>query len=373
MKALDTEVTRDYIKNNSILIENCKRKHGFVGILNISCQLGGSIQLISVDIAPCIESDNLDGYIALLRPRHYDNKEVGKEFVSGLELSSSHKDWHFLKFVPPEVLCGYALVKILRSVAVTFQTEKGRVLTAEDILPSYMVKTALLWILDPEEKRSNMYKGLDIYPIVEKETCSSYKEDVFALCEQLLHPIHTPGLDSTEVDKLLLDICKKCTTGMGHLTARERILPYVLATKCSGRQQQNGINLQWMKASGNPDVQVIEHGDETTESRKIYTDSEAETVRMAQEHGKKPGGHFSHHTIAYPDISEETARKSRVWALRIVRFLPQLLKYKGETFVGRKSISIDGIRNYYLPDQEISPKDKDLAVTLCHVLEAMLE
>ena len=144
MKVLDIEVTRTYIKSNRLIIENCKRKLGFVGILNISHEVSDSVMLISVDITPSIVSDTLHDYTALLRPRYYDNKEVGDEFYRGLELSSSQKDWDFLKFLPPEVMCGYALVKMLRSLANTFQTETGRVYTAEDILPSYMVKAALL-------------------------------------------------------------------------------------------------------------------------------------------------------------------------------------------------------------------------------------
>ncbi len=77
LKALGNEVIQRHIKRNGLIIENCKRKHGFVGMLNISCQLGDRFKLISVDITPSIVGDNLDGYTALLRPRHYDNKEVG--------------------------------------------------------------------------------------------------------------------------------------------------------------------------------------------------------------------------------------------------------------------------------------------------------
>ncbi len=147
-------------------------------MLNIPCKLGDSIQLISIDITPSIVSDNLDRYTALLKPRHYDNKKVYDAFYTGLELSTSQKIWDFIKYLQQEIMCAYVLVKMLRSLEDTFQTGRGRVYTAENILPSYMVKTALLWILDPEEKYSNIYRDLKINTVFHNESSSIYKEDV---------------------------------------------------------------------------------------------------------------------------------------------------------------------------------------------------
>ncbi len=370
LKALGNEVTQRHIKSNGLIIENCKRKHGFVGMLNISCKLGDSIQVISVDITPSIVSDNLDGYTALLRPRHYDNKKVGHESYTGLELSSSQKDWDFLKYLQPEVMCAYALVKMLRSLADTFQTEKGKVYTAEDILPSYMVKTALLWILDPEDKCSKIYKNLKINTVFHNESSSSYKKDVAELCHDLLQNSQASGLDSRDME-LLSNIDQKCTTGSGQLTVRERILPYVLATRHSDRQEQNGINLRWILENWKPDIKDISYQSEVIYSRKFYTDPEAVNVWIEHSIDNKPPEQLSHHKIPYPDITEETARKSRVWALRMLRILPHLLKYKGRTSDCKAKIT--GVRNYYLPEQEIYARDKDLAVALCKVLEAVLE
>ena len=372
LKALDTEVTRTYTKSNGFIIENCQRKHGFVGMLNISCQIGCSMLLVSVDIAPSIVSDNLDTYTALLRPRNYDNKEVGRKFYQGLELSSSQKDWDFLKFLQPEVICGYALVKMLRSVAKSFQTGQGRVCTVEDILPSYVIKTALLWILDPEEKYSTIYKDLEINSVFHREHSNSYKDDVRGLCQAMLGDPQSSGLGS--IDRAtLLDISQKCTLGTGYLSVRERILPYVLATRHTDRQQQNGINLQWMQENWNPYVGDIPHQDEVIYSRTFYKDPEAERISIKHISDNKPVVQMSHHKIAYPAISEETARKCRVWALRLVRLLPHILQYDGWISVGRKSIHIVGVRNYYLPDQEIYARDKGLAVALCQLLESVLE
>ncbi len=345
LKALDTDTTRDYIKSSNIILENCKRKHGFVGMLNVSWNSGDSIQLISIDITPNIMSENLGGHTALLRPRHYDNYKIGDDFYDALELSSSQKDWDFLKFLKPEVMCAYVLVKMLRSVAKTFQTAEGKTYTAEDILPSYMVKTALLWILDPEERCYEIYKNLDIDSVFQSEHINSYKEDVRGLCQKLVHNSLALALPRQDW-KMLCHIFYKCAIGTEYITVRERVWPYVVATRCNDRQEQNGINLQWMQTNVRQENEIIESDN-------------------------KPVGQMSHHKISYPDISDDMARKCRVWALRILRILPHLLQYDGVTPDGEETIT--GVRNYYLPDQEIYARDKDLAVALCRVLETMLD
>ena len=47
-----------------------------------------------------------------------------------------------------------------------------------------------------------------------------------------------------------------------------------------------------------------------------------------------------------------------------------ILEYKGRTADREKIV---GVRSYYLPDQEIYARDKDLAIALCRVLEAVLQ
>ncbi len=386
LKALNAEATSSYSKGNGLIIENCERRHGFVGMLNISCRIGDSIQLISVDIARSIVGGHLKAYTALLRPRNHDNEEVGSTYYHGLELSSSHKDWDFLKFLQPEVMCGYALVKMLRSMAGPFQTDKGRKYTAEDILPSYMVKMALLWILDPENKRSEIYKDVKIDSVFDHETSSGFEADVVGVCqeillephvsgakgvwlslkEHLLKKSHVSGLDFSD-RHMVFKIYKKCAAGNRVLTATERILPYVMATMYSDKQNQNGINLEWIEENLNPDIL---HQYEIIDSRNFYTETEAEGARIQHSSENKANGQLSHHKLSYPDISEETARKCRVWALRMVQLLPLLLKYNGRT---DERDQITGVRNYYLPHQEIYAKDKDLAVALCKVVEAVLE
>ena len=234
LKALETKTIQDYIKNVCLAIENCKRKHGFVGMLNVSCQASDRIQWISVDIAPAIVSDKLDGFIALLRPRHHDNKQIGKEYPQGLELSTSQKDWDFLKCLPSEVICGYTLVKIIRPLTGKSPSKTGKVFSAEHILPSYMLKTALLWILDPDNKFAKIYNKVAIDTVFDKEPSSSYKGSVLGLCQQLLQEPQPSWLGSEDVG-MLSNICEKCARGTGTLTVRERTLPYVLAASYSGR------------------------------------------------------------------------------------------------------------------------------------------
>ncbi len=185
-----------------------------------------------------------------------------------------------------------------------------------------------------------------------------------------MHDPDVSGLNMWDMNRLL-NIFEKCTSAQGNLTAREQIVPCVLATKHSNRQEQNGINLQWMQQNWKPDKEIISHQDEVIYSRKFYTYPETVKVLVAHNNSEKtPMGQLSYHKIAYPDISKETATKCRVWALWMLWILPQLLQHDGRTVHG---IKITGVRNYYLPDQEIYARDKDLAIALCRVLEAVLE
>ncbi len=360
VKALDTEAVRESLRLNRIIIENLKRKHGFVGILNVSFQGGDNIQFMSVDIAPSIVSGNFDGYTALLRPRHHDNKQVGKELQRGFELSSSHKDWDFLKFLPSEVMCGYSLVKMLRSLGTTFQTKSRHIYMPQEILSSYMIKMALLWVLDPENKFKTTYRQLDPEVILGDE--SSYDGYIRGSVEHVLCDIlgrtKRAYMENDHI-KHLLEISEKIETGSTDLKAREIILPYVLVTKCPGRKVQNGIDLESMAENW----EYVQDGDEIIYSRTFYTEYKQDKHKCRQT--VRP---ISHHTISYPVISEETAKKCLLWARRILRLLPHLLRYSELT----EGEVLNGVRNYYLPEQEVYTRDKDLAIALCGVLEALL-
>ncbi len=372
LKALDSEATRCYIKRNCFVIENLRRKNGFVGMLYISCELDDSYQLISVDVIPTIVSDKLNGYVATLRPRHHGNKEVGDEFYQGLELSTSQKDWDLLKMLQPEVMCAYALVKMLRSLAVAFQTEQDRVYTAEELLPSYMLKTALLWILDPQKKLYSTYPDVETHMDFHIEDNTSWG-DVSGFCQELLQDAKVvSGLVDTDQRKML----KTCAAGYTYLTVTDSIQLYVLETKRSDRHQQNGINLQLMQDTLYPNVEDISHQGEMIYNRQFYTKPEAERAWNKHKNENKSDGRGSYHKISYPDINEETARKCRVWARRILKVLQYLLQHDGAVWSMSKfetKQKITGVRNYYLPDQEIYAKDKNLVVALCQVLETVLE
>ncbi len=160
LDAMQNVAVQKHMKEMRISVENCKRKNGFVGMLKLSYKPGDCIQVISVDLAPCVDDDKLDGYIALLRPRHSEARMVGEEFHRGFELSSSKKDWIMFRSLPYELLCGYTLVKVLRSLTGTFQTASGAIFDSDDILSSYMLKAGLLWVLDPDDKFGSFYPGI---------------------------------------------------------------------------------------------------------------------------------------------------------------------------------------------------------------------
>ena len=207
-----------FLNRTGLVIENYKKKHGFVAMLNVSCKVNRNMHQISIDLAPCVESDQLYGYTALLRHRYYNNKLENPANIPCFELSSSKLDWAFLKYVPLEVLCGYTLVKLLRSLAHTFQAEDGRVYTAEDILPSYMLKTALLWVLDPEDKFEKVYFELSKEGILQNEVTRSYSADVHQLCSILRH--HSIDYN-TQIDSFLQETASTNTNVF--------LLPYIQA------------------------------------------------------------------------------------------------------------------------------------------------
>ena len=549
MKAIESKPLCQFLKQSGIVIEHYQRKHGFVGNLTLSCHGSHGIQTMSVDVVPCFEGNW--GYTPLLRPKKYEKDQYWSTYRYGeraLEVSSYTKDWEFLKYVPVEVLCGYVLAKLLRSQASTFQAEDGQVYSAEDILPSYMLKTALLWILDPEDKINYVYPGLlSIFPL---EPVSAYNCDVLQLSVELLS--HTfeglkdkdvlyslmqceyfkryvcsttePGLEFAT--KLLMDyltehtpekyeqrvkaIVHKCVDGTGYLSPRERVLPYILVTKCRGKNRQNGIDLCQMiqdlnrnslqkireeyaerehlfhrvpvttfttktRQNGTDLAQIIQDltrqswetfqeayvdktqpihlcgesyyqgnadnlqktnslgkidkishhdphrepcyntreanvdGTEIIYNRDFYCrDDEADEQLKGSgfgdrdishhDHQRKPGqniqalkvdeteiiqdrepcydkadgvqqsnalgSNVTNCKVSYPDISEQTARRARLWAKRILHLLPKLLNYQ--------RYGVEGLRNYYLPEQEIYSKDRKLATALCKALEALL-
>ncbi len=401
MKALATTAVTQCLVNSGFTVEHCKRKHGFVGMLELSCKIDGHLQLMSVDLVPCVDSERLDGYIALLRPRHYDNQIVGDEFYKGFELSSSQKDWGLLKSVPVEVLYGYTLVKLLRSQAKSFQAEDQRVYTPEAILPSYLLKTALLWILDPDDKFSTIYGALDNNIAFLTEMAGSYHGDVLRLCRDLLkhmpwddeHISHTGGQvpavhnlaegmarreDHSErvqnwpqddADSLR-EILEQCIASPGYLSGRDRTRPYVLAGRCRDLATPNGLVLPQMMGRNCTDELLS--GASMTKDEQVCSES----IHFHHSAGNPMGNRYritddieytsSDRPKELPsEMDVESARKSRVWALRILRVIPPLLQYKKG--------HVRGLVNYYLPEQEVYPGHIKMAVDLCEALKALLD
>ena len=422
-----------------------------------------------------------------------------------------------------EVLCGYTLAKLLRSLASTFQSKDGQIYKVEDVLPSYMLKTTLLWILDPEDRFHTLYPHT-ISPFIQ-EPVSTYSSDVLQLssellqhrledfkmhdvcfsimqCEWMQHPSYeTDELygfftwymlrwlrdhSSGDTEKSLRAIIHKCSHGSDYLSSKERVLPYTSVTRCKGKRRQNGIDvaqfiqdqhrgslqndqtayvdkaeihstrefhcqyndddlkqngafrktdmvhipyisdiglaqmIQYLVGTSLQNSQVgyvdeieiiysrrfycqdragdlteigtcrntgknsypyfrdidqvrrmsdlyrrfLDNGHEyVDETRMIYN-----RVSICPEHSggmKQNSANRNSGKVSYPDISEETARRARLWAVRILHLLPQLLEYSSE--------EVKGLRNYYLPQQQIYSKDVGLATAFCEALTYLIQ
>ena len=388
MQSFRTKAVQEYLHKNFICIDNCHRKNGFTGTLYVRCgsraasdyHTKGKMTSIAVDVTPGIQ---VDEFICLLFPRHYDRQQVGHFYPTRLELSTSMKDWILLKYVPPEIMHGYILVKLLRPLTKTFQPKDSskRIFSADDILPSYMIKSSLLWVLDQEDRFQKEYTSINKDYIFKGEDVSSYKNDVTYLCRNLISharicsfitgSYHGTGscLSPEDVERLQ-DIQAKCTKSHLHLPGRDRILPYVLMTQrnAAHNRVQNGINVDqlWQKVY-----------DRLARQGFLSVNTENEVIYQRQYYSQ--AGREATHTGAYPDstiygflgeevgqgsdpnISLEMARRCRVWAMRALRLIVILLK-KNES-----------VKNYYLPHQVVPARDADLTIGLCEAFIALLE
>ncbi len=366
LDAMQKVTVQKCMKEMRIAVENCKRKNGFIGMLKLSHKPGDCIQLISVDLAPCVDDDKLDGYIALLRPRHSDARMVGEEFHNGLELSSSKKDWGMFRSLPYEVLCGYTLIKVLRSMTGTFQTASGAIYDSDVILPSYMLKAGLLWVLDPDDKFGKIYPGMYKPSLFTKEKRSNYASDIKEICQQLMQE----GKDTNIVmeTKEMEDLTRlhdKCQGSSGNVSVEERVLPYLLAHKYHSDVKENGINLARMTQrialqEVSPKQVVQDNCLSTCSGVEIPTDDDPRGFSETAVDYNETMPDCSH-----PPLTDNTLRTGRLWALRILRILSGLLQL-GQSALGR------GLRNYYLPGQRIYVRDKDLTIGLCRALESLL-
>ncbi len=410
MKTMDSQVVRTFIKENGLVIENYRRKYGYVSMLTLSFKGHSSLNVITVDVVPCVD---VGGIMALFRQRTYDNKLIGVDSTRILELSSSQQDWNFLMNIPPEIISGYTLAKLLRSLVGTFQAQNGRVYTAEEIIPSYLLKTALLWLLDPEGKFDSTYGPL-IENVKRYEPIEAYSTDVSQLCQTLLQqPFKDVDFSDKQISFVLrewlytsqypcihLETCpnhiyhfhkclaewkiqnnaktcvervksilQKCESGDGYLLSKDRVLPYVLFTRSTATRKENGIDVTQMfkeahiAALQNTLTADINCDDEIIYNRRFYIDKG--TGHILQKHindstAYEASPETRHQRVPSIAISEETARKCRIWAQRILWLLPRLLK------------SNTGLRNYYLPGQTVYTKDVPLAVRLCKALEHLL-
>ncbi len=389
LQAIQGDAVKSFLWQNSIAIDSCHRKHGFNGTMYVTC---GSLdntserqpeaRCIAVDVAPVVQ---VRDYMCLLHVRHYDNQQVDPAFPASFEISSSQMDWNLIQYVPQEVLCGYTMVKLLRSIPKTFQSDSSkRTFTANAVLPSYMVKTSLLWVLDPNDKFREQYKKTEKDEIFLYEAKSTYKDDVLHLCRRLIahsrfcnvvDTRHNGSISCLSADDItqVQEIADKCSSSDLDLSGKERIIPYVLVTQRNAAHQstQNGINMEqvWEKVHqrlAQQGIPGVNTADEVTYNRGYYCKSGRNEI---MDNNPTSGGRYPECMAddlnpergCYPDISLEMARKSRVWALRALRLIVLLLKQE------------EDLVNYYLPSQGVPAKDNDLTIGLCEVFIALLE
>ncbi len=153
----------------------------------------------------------------------------------------------------------------------------------------------------------------------------------------------------------------KCKSSLEYVSVKERVLPYLLIHKYQS-DKQNGIDLTKMaKRSGLHELnhnEVFKDNCSTTYSGgelPMYDDNGTATIHSDT---------FS--DCSHPPLNDDTLRKARLWALRILRLLSELLQYSP----GQHR---PGIRNFYLPGQEIHVHDKDLTIGLCEALWSLLQ
>ncbi len=355
-----------------------------MGKLFVTCGSVGHIsetqprpKYIAVDVAPSIQ---IKDYMCMLHVRHYDNQQADTCFPTRLELSSSQMDWNLLKYVPQEVLCGYTIVKLLRSLAKTFENgdSNKRTFKAEVILSSHMVKTSILWILDPDDKFKDGYKWIRMDEMSQPEEGSTYKDDVLFLCRHLIdhsrccnlkenqHTETVPCLSVEDVMQLQ-GIADKSTGFPLHLSSRDRTLPYVLMTQCNAAHHhiQNGFNEAHLMEKvyhrlASQGIPQLNTEDEVIYNRGYYLECDRD-MKLANTKDSFLSRDLYQEGERHPDISLEMARKGRVWALRALRLIVELLSQN------------DQIKNYYLPRQLIHSPDVHLTLALCEAFIAILE
>ena len=147
----------DTIKRYPLTVENCVRRNGFVGTFHLIWH-GKTMphHRLTVDLVPTIKDQE---WILLLSPRYFDNRVVGhKPHTNSLEMSSEIKDRNLFVSFPSHVKDGYRVAKMLLNLFTEQEfVVDSKQIKAKDIVPSFILKVSLFWLLDPQRKFRTVY------------------------------------------------------------------------------------------------------------------------------------------------------------------------------------------------------------------------
>ncbi len=261
---------------------------------------------VSVDVVPVVRCQS---FVALMRPRHFDHRLVGSHYSTSLEVSAVLLDRNLLLSLDKAIKQGYCLAKITRSSdASPLMTRSGQSLTTEDVLQSYLLKSALFWVLDPQGKFGRVYHGLS-------------REAVFQLQEE----------DRAATLRETVQRCKRLV----RLVATERV------GLCGEADREAGALIEQAKS-------LIALCQDLTPSGMISADGFVAPYLMEAQVSSLLGSTATYDTAASVDI------KSYIhWARRIFRMIKYLFQN------GRQ------MHNYHLSPMEIPVRDQELAIRLC--------
>ena len=189
MKSVSNQKMRDFLKNSNITIDDIRRKSGFVGTIHITWYGATYPKLpICIDVVPGFGHGD---YWCLLRPRHSDGEMIGSQYTTGMELSTQKLDSSLLLSLSKDIRDGYCLSKIIRSLGHDFKTDDSLVLKVDDLIPSYLLKMMLFWIIDPENKWKDVYPSLDNNAFFGEEPHEAVVAETIRLCDELLQQMST--------------------------------------------------------------------------------------------------------------------------------------------------------------------------------------
>lgn len=310
-----------FIKDSRLTSSDVKRKSGFVGTVHVTWHGVKYPELdLTIDVLPVVGHDD---YLCLLQPRYSDGEVVGTIYPRGMELSSQKLDRGLFLSLSQDIQDGYCLAKMVRNLGDAFRTEDDKLLSASELIQSYLLKSTLFWIVDPKDKFEEVYPSLDKKAIYGEEPRSVLVSYTLRVCDDILQTykdnIDVQGICWDDILEEIEYVKDLCTTEPEELSAQDIMMPHVI------------------KATYTCDRNMSTH------SAHPVGDADANAS----------------HDIGGRNLQK--ARSARIWATRIFRMLRYLLRNDQPVYV------------YYLQHMDVKVRDKALVMTLCDIFIDMLQ